>query len=341
LFRKNKTKRGHAVALLSGGLDSILAILIIQKQDIEVTALTFLTHFDWDISDKSSCNGNLSSIAEKFGFTVKSIHLGEKLINIVKSPKHGYGKNMNPCIDCRILMLREAKIFMELIKADFVITGEVLGQRPMSQLRNTLNVVSRESGLANNLVRPLSAKLLPETEPEKNGLLNRELLAGISGRSRKVQLAMAAEFGLEDFLPPAGGCLLTDPQYSLRLKDLMERKPDFDFNDLNLLRVGRHFRLDDKTRLVVGRNEQENNRIVEYARPDDLMLEAIETGSPIGLYIYENNEKHLKLAAGITARYCDLKSEPMVEITCINENDGRRFLVAPANPQEVQQYQIK
>lgn len=341
MFIDNKNKRGHAIALFSGGLDSSLAILMIQKQGIEVTALTFLTHFSCDISDKSSCCGDPNTIAEKFGFTVKSIHLGEKFNDIVKSPKYGYGKNMNPCIDCRILMLREAKRFMEFINADFIFTGEVLGQRPMSQLRNSLNIVSRDSELKDILVRPLSAKLLPETTPEKNGLLNRELLAGISGRSRKTQLAMAEEWGLEDYSAPAGGCLLTDPQYSKRLRDLIDHNPDFNVNDINLLRVGRHFRLDENSRLIVGRNEKENGMIVEYAQPDDIILEAIGTGSPIGLYIHRNNEKHLKLAAAITARYCDLKKEPIVEITYIYENDGRRISVTPANPQEVPQYQIK
>ncbi len=338
---KDKSKRGHAIALFSGGLDSALAILLIQNQNIEVTALTFLTHFGCDISDKSSCGGDPYPMAEKFGFTVKLVHLGEKFIDVVKAPRYGYGKHMNPCIDCRILMLREAKIFMELIDADFVFTGEVLGQRPKSQMRNALNTVSRESDLKDNLVRPLSAKLLPETAPEKSGLLDRELLLGLSGRSRKPQYALAEEFGLEDYSTPGGGCLLTDPQYSARLKDLMKSNPDFDYNDINLLRVGRHFRLDENCRLVVGRNEKENQMITEYARPDDLMLEAIGTGSPIGLFISNNNEKNLELAAAITARYCDFKREPVVEITCINENDGRIIPVVPADPLDVPKYQIK
>ena len=170
MYNSDKKKRGHAVALFSGGLDSALAILLVLRQDIEVTALTFLTHFGCDISDKSSCGGNPYPAAEKFGFAVKLMHLGDKFIDIVKKPKYGYGKNMNPCLDCRILMLREAKEFMKLINADFIITGEVLGQRPMSQRKDTLNIVKRDSGLGDYLVRPLSARLLPETIPEKNGL---------------------------------------------------------------------------------------------------------------------------------------------------------------------------
>ncbi len=342
MIKKDMSKRGHAIALFSGGLDSALAILLIQKQNIEVTALTFLTHFGCDISDKSSCGGNPYPMAEKFGFTVKLVHLGEKFIEIVKAPRYGYGKHMNPCIDCRILMLREAKKFMELTDADFVFTGEVLGQRPKSQMRNALNTIARESRLGDLLVRPLSAKLLPVTGPEKSGLLNRDLLLDLSGRTRKPQLKLAGEFGLEDYSTPGGGCLLTDPQYSVRLKDLMKSRPDFDYNDINLLRVGRHFRLDDNCRLIVGRNEKENRMIIEHARPDDLVLEAKATGSPIGLFISDNKEKNLKLAAAIIARYCDLKKEPLVEVTCIYKEDEVRIIpVSPAVPSEIAKYQIK
>ncbi len=201
----NGNKRGHAVALFSGGLDSALAILLILRQNIEVTALTFLTHFGCDISDRSSCGHNPYPVSEKFGFRVKLVHLGQKFVDIVRAPKYGYGKNMNPCVDCRILMLNEAKTFMDLVGADFIITGEVLGQRPKSQMRNSMNAVERDSDLKDRLVRPLSALLLPETAPEKSGLLDRNLLEGISGRSRKRQMELASEFGLEDYPSPAAG----------------------------------------------------------------------------------------------------------------------------------------
>jgi tRNA-uridine 2-sulfurtransferase len=340
LKKDEKQIRGHAIALFSGGLDSALAILLIQKQNIKVTALTFLTHFGCDITDRSSCGGDPFPMAEKFGFTVKLVHLGEKFIDIVKAPRYGYGKNMNPCIDCRILMLQEAKRFMELTGADFVFTGEVLGQRPKSQMRNAMNTVYRESQLEGLLVRPLSAKLLPETIPEKNGLLDREQLLDLSGRSRKPQLQLAAQFGLEDYTTPGGGCLLTDPQYSLRLKDLLKFKPGFDTIDINLLRVGRHFRLNDNCRLVVGRNEQENNKIVENSHPPDLLLEAKNTGSPIGLLLGNFDEQTIIHAASITARYCDLKNEPLVNITC-TDNKGEKVLsVKPASPAETSDLMI-
>jgi tRNA-uridine 2-sulfurtransferase len=338
---KNKKYRGHAVALFSGGLDSALAILLMLRQNIRVTALTFMTHFGCDISDRSSCGGNPYPVSEKFGFDVKLMHLGDKFVEIVKKPKYGYGKNMNPCIDCRILMLREARTFMDLVGADFIITGEVLGQRPKSQMRNSMNTVIRDSELKGRLVRPLSAKLLDETIPEKEGLLDREMLEDISGRSRRRQMELAEEFGLEDYPSPAAGCLLTDPSYSRRLKDLIEHSPAIDFNDLNLLRVGRHFRISDTTKVVVGRNEQDNDKIRQYAKKEHFVLEALGTGSPLTLLITSNGDNSIREAASLTARYCGKRKEPEVEITCINEGDGRKFTVAPADEAIVDKYILR
>jgi tRNA U34 2-thiouridine synthase MnmA/TrmU len=341
MFESSKTGCGHAVALFSGGLDSSLAIILVLKQNIQVTALTFLTHFGCTINDKSSCGADPYPVAEKFGFKVKLVHLGSKFINMVRFPRYGYGKNMNPCIDCRILMLKEAREFMKLAGADFVITGEIVGQRPKSQFKNSLSLVEKESGLEGYLVRPLSARLLPETIPERNGLLDRKLLEGISGRSRKRQLAMAEEFGLEGFSSPGGGCLLTDPQYSKRLRDLVEHCEDFSINDIKLLSFGRHFRLDKQTKLIVGRDKEDNESIRMYAESKHIMLEALGTGSPVALFISEGDESNLELAAAITARYSDLKREPLVEITRINEDNGRKLLVAPHDPEETARFLIK
>ena len=216
----------EAIALLSGGLDSTLAVLVMLRQGINVTAVSYLTHFGCDISDKSSCSSDASSIAEQFGFTVKLCHLADKFIDIVKKPKYGHGKNMNPCIDCRILMLKEAKKFMELKGADFLVTGEVLGQRPMSQRRETFPLIDREADVKGLVLRPLSAKLLKPTIPEINGLVDRERLYGFSGRGRKPQMALAQELGLTQYPTPAGGCLLTDPQYAMKLRDLILHDPD-------------------------------------------------------------------------------------------------------------------
>lgn len=338
---KNTKYKGHAVALFSGGLDSALAILLMRRQNIKVTALTFMTHFGCDISDRSSCGGNPYPVSEKFGFDVKLMHLGEKFVEIVKNPKYGYGKNMNPCVDCRILMLREAKTFMDLIGADFIITGEVLGQRPKSQMRNSMNTVIRDSELKGRLVRPLSAKLFEETIPEKEGMLNRDLLEGISGRSRKRQMKLAEEFGLEDYPSPAAGCLLTDPSYSRRLKDLIENSPSIDFNDLNLLRVGRHFRINENSKVIVGRNEEDNDKIRQYAKNEHYMLEALGTGSPITLLITSNGDNSILDAASLTARYCGKRKDAEVEVTCINDGDGRKFKVSPADEKLIDKYILR
>lgn len=341
MYNSDNKKRGHAIALFSGGLDSCLSVLLVMKQDIEVTALTFMTHFGCDISDKSSCGSDPYPTAEKFGFNVKLMHLGQKFVDIVKHPKFGYGKNLNPCIDCRLLMIEEAKLLMELVGADFVFTGEVLGQRPKSQRREAMLRVDKECGLEGRLVRPLSAKLLPETIPEKSGMLDRNLLEDINGRSRKRQMQMARDFGLTDYPAPAGGCLLTEPGYTRRLKDLMKHNADFDFSDLNLLKHGRHFRIDDKTKIIVGRDKLDNNKIVELSRPDHIMLEARGTGSPIVLLDGNPDNGQLRLAAAITARYCDFKKEPEVDITVTFKSEEKIIKVNPALPEEIEKFQIK
>jgi tRNA U34 2-thiouridine synthase MnmA/TrmU len=334
-------KRPHAIALFSGGLDSALAILMMLQQNIEVTALTFLTHFGCDIKDRSSCSADPYPVAEKFKFNVRLVHLGEQFIKIVQKPKYGYGRNMNPCVDCRILMLKEAKEYMRIVGADFVITGEVLGQRPKSQHRGMMRAVERDSGLEGLLLRPLCAKLLDPTVPEINGLVKRELLGNFNGRSRKPQIALAEKFGLEDYPSPAAGCLLTDISYSNRLRDLMRHSDRIDFNDLNLLRVGRHFRLDENTKIIIGRREHENDKILQYAKPEHILLEALDIGSPIGLYISTNGDGRLPEAAALTARYCDNKNDADVEISVINEGDGRKFRVRPADMEYYSQFQLK
>ncbi|MFH2035944.1 MAG: hypothetical protein ABIJ45_06035 [Candidatus Zixiibacteriota bacterium] len=341
MYNNNNKKRGHAVALFSGGLDSILSVLLVMRQNIEVTAITFMTHFGCDIEDRSGCGSNPYPMAEKFGFNVKLMHLGQKFIDIVKAPKHGYGKNLNPCIDCRLLMLSEAKLFKEMIGADFVITGEVLGQRPKSQRRDAMMFVDRKSGLDGYLVRPLSAKLFPETMPEKSGLLDRNLLENITGRSRKRQMQLAKEFGVTDYPSPAGGCLLTEPSYTNRLRDLMHYDKDFGFVDLNLLRQGRHFRLSDKVRIIVGRNEKDNDKIESMAQENHLVFEAREAGSPITILIGEPSDEEIKLAAAITARYSSARNEPEVEITYIKNRVDNKLKIEPADPEEIEKYQIK
>lgn len=332
-----------AIALLSGGLDSTLAILLLLRQGIEVTAVTFLTHFGCDISDSSTCSRNPFPAAEKFGFRVKLCHLADKFIEIVKNPEHGHGRNMNPCIDCRILMLREAKALMEMTGGDFIVTGEVLGQRPMSQRRDTLNIVDREAGLKGYVLRPLSARLLNETVPERQGLVKREMLCNFSGRSRKPQMALARELGLTDYPAPAGGCLLTEPNYAHRLRELLERNPEPSLNELHLLRVGRHFRLSDTCKAIVGRDERENGVIESYADKESWLMNVEGVGSPAVLLTGQGSEKFVGLAASLCARYSDAKHLDEVEVTVTNGRnpEGVKIIVAPAGRELIEDYMIE
>ncbi len=323
-----------AIALYSGGLDSTLAILVAMRQGIEVTAITFLTHFGCDISDKSSCSKNPFAASEKFGFNVKLCHLSDKFIEIVKNPKFGHGKNMNPCIDCRILMLKEAKEFMKMVGADFIITGEVLYQRPMSQRRDTFPKIDRESGLGGYVLRPLSARLLKPTIPEQMGIVNRELLCNFHGRSRKPQMALAKEMELTEYPAPAGGCLLTDPIYSHRLKELLVHNSLPSAKDINLLRAGRHFRISKDCKIVVGRDENDNTAIQSLADADNYLLHVDGYGSPLTIVCAnadgDPTDEDLKLAASICARYSDAKRLPVVEVTVVGKGSEFKIQTTPA-----------
>ena len=327
-----------AIALLSGGLDSTLAAIIVVKQGIEVTAVTFMTHFGCDVTDSSSCSTDPFPNSLKFGFDVKLCHLADKFIEIVKNPKFGHGKNMNPCIDCRILMLKEARALMEAMGADFLITGEVLGQRPMSQRRATFPLMDKEAGAKGLVLRPLCAKILPPTLAEINGIVDRDLLYDFHGRSRKPQIALAAELGLTEYPDPAGGCLLTEKVYAYRLTDLLKYSPDATYKEINLLKYGRHFRLTDSIcgcascKAIVGRNERENTILEGLYEDGDLLLIADTVGSPATLLIGEFSDTEINLAASITARYCDAKHQREVLVGIWKGIDVfiRNITVSPA-----------
>ncbi len=330
-----------AVALFSGGLDSTLAILVMLRQGIDVTAITFLNHFGCDISDKSSCSKDPFSASEKFGFKVKLAHLSEKFLAIVKNPKYGHGKNMNPCIDCRILMLKEARHLMNLINADFIITGEVLGQRPMSQRKNCFPMMDKEAGLRGYILRPLSAKLLDITIPEQKGIVDREALYDFSGRSRKPQIALAKEFGLTDYPAPAGGCLLTEPNYSFRLKELLTHNKDPEFKDINLLRRGRHFRFSPECKIIVGRDKKENDMLASLLNSDDYTLKVEGYGSPLTAVVGKVTDNSLALAASLCARYSDAKHLPEVDVAVSIKKERYYLKVPPANNEILEQYRIE
>ena len=293
-----------AIALLSGGLDSILAIKVITNQGVEVEAVHFSSVFHEDQKDSAP----IESTAETLGVPVKILDISEELFEIVKKPRHGYGSNMNPCIDCHAFMFRKAGGYMKEAGASFLITGEVLGERPMSQRKNALRIVEKDSGMEGLILRPLSAKLLEPTIPEKNGWVDRERLLAIEGRSRKPQIELAKRFGIDKYPTPAGGCLLTDKGFSARIRDLMQRKPGFTVRDVGLLKVGRHFKIADNTRLVVGRDKEENSRLLKAASDGDVFFYPVKTKGPIALGMGLFTEGNIITASGIIARYSDKDS---------------------------------
>ena len=298
-----------AVALLSGGLDSTLAIKLMLDQGIEVHALNFLTIFCTCTS--KGCRHQATKAAEEFKVPIKVMNITEEYMEVVKNPKHPRGRNMNPCIDCRIFTFKKAREFMEEIGASFVITGEVLGQRPMSQRKQAIMTIEKESGLEGLIVRPLSAKFFEPTMPEKEGMVDRDRLLDISGRRRNQQMALAKEFNINDYPCPAGGCLLTDKGFSARLKDLLKYSPGYDITDLHLLKIGRHFRISDSLKFIVGRDGKENERLMTFSKDGDFIFDALDIPSPVGLgrrgrsLTAPYTQEDIDLIASILARYSD------------------------------------
>jgi len=300
------------VALLSGGLDSQLAVRMMQKQGFEVSAVAIKTPFcDFDCG--RGCGFEIRERADDLGVDLKTVYLGDEYIKMLKNPKYGIGAGMNPCIDCRSMMFEAAKKHMEEIGAEFVISGEVLGQRPMSQHMQALRTIDKETKLEGKILRPLSARLLPPTNAEKSGLIKREELGMIRGRTRRAQLDMAAEFGIEDPPNAGGGCLLTDPYFGRKAKDLFSHTETPSMNDIDLLKVGRHFRLDDATKLVVGRNANENMIIGALALDDDILLEVADYMGPTSI-LRRGAREHLSLAASVTVRYSDAPKDAPVQV---------------------------
>ncbi|MCX5696942.1 MAG: hypothetical protein NTU54_03050 [Candidatus Omnitrophica bacterium] len=306
----------RAIALISGGLDSTLATKLMQDLGIELVALNTVSPFCLcNHHSAKGCFHGAASVSKELGIRLVSINVAEEILEIVKKPKHGYGSNMNPCIDCRILLFKKAKELMRQEGASFVITGEVLGQRPMSQMRRTMTLIEGEAQLTDLVLRPLSAKVLEPTIPEREGWVPRDKLLAISGRGRKDQFALAGALGVKDFPCPSGGCLLTDPEFSKRLRDLMRHTSDFTLNDIFLLKLGRHFRLSKGVKLIVGRNEQENKNILSLALAQDHLFMAPEdTAGPTALGRGVFNDELLTRSCRIVARYCDLNGSSEADI---------------------------
>jgi hypothetical protein len=297
-----KSKKTKALALLSGGLDSALAVKLVLDQGIDVEAVNFMSPFC--LCRKGGCGA--LEVAKNLNIPLKTINVGQEYLRIVRKPRFGYGRNMNPCIDCRIFMLKKAKKYAVETGASFIFTGEVLGQRPMSQHRKTLGIIEETAGLKGKILRPLSAKLLPPTDVEKKGLVNRETLLGIEGRSRKKQIRLADELNVTEYSCPGGGCLLTYREFANKLKDLLEHKKRVSLKDVQFLKVGRHFRF-GKNKIIVGRNEAENGLLLRMKMANDYCFEAQDTGSPITLLQGPKTSAAIEKAAELTAYYSDKK----------------------------------
>jgi len=315
-----------AIILLSGGLDSTLAAELMSRENLELLAVNFKTPFC--LCDRHSsglgCGSNAKRVAETLGIDIEIINATDDFLEVLKDPAHGYGANINPCIDCRILFFCKSKELMEKTGASFIITGEVLGQRPMSQFRRQMNLIEKEADLEGLVVRPLSAKLLAPTIPEKNGWISRERMLDIAGRSRKPQIALAKDFGINDYPCAAGGCLLTDPEFAKRIRDLIAHD-ELDMHNINLLKVGRYFRLSENSKLIVGRNESENNMLTALAKDGDHVFGPATINGPTAVGKGRLSPEEIDAACRIVARYCDRDGRPDADITYrrLPENNGK------------------
>lgn len=331
-----------ALALVSGGLDSTLAAALVKEQGIAVHGLTCVSLFNAAKAPRGRLLASQFS-ARQLGIPLTIVHWSKRLLELVKAPAYGHGANMNPCIDCRLEVLAMARERMESLGCDFVVTGEVLGERPMSQRRQPMDMVRKRSGLGGLLLRPLSAKLLEPTIPEERGWIARERMLAIQGRSRKPQMELAERLGIREYPSPAGGCLLTDPAFSAKLRDLLRHSPEAEVNDAHLLKVGRHFRLSPTAKLVVGRNQRENGVIASFARRGDILLEAADFVGPTSLLRGAGAREAVERSAAITAAYGKGRGEPAVRVRCRSRNagDGTGVVeVAPLNQSAVPEFRI-
>ena len=333
--KEDKTKRGaKALVLLSGGLDSMLAARLVQNQGVDVEAVHFLTPFSKD-DDRF-----IARFCEELGIKLHKVFLGQEYLDMLTRPPHGYGSQMNPCVDCRVFTFRKAKTLADRIGADFLVTGEVLDERPFSQRKGMILLIEREAGVEGKILRPLSARLLPESDPEKEGLVKREELYAMRGRRRTPQMELAEKLGISQYPNPSGGCLLTDPRFADRLREHLEHDNKLSLRDAELLRVGRHFRV-GKAKIIVGRNEEENERLHSIAVKHGLAsMEVMDYMGPLTVLVREVNRDTVKMAAAITARYSDAmkgltvkvrysteEGEQLLETQPIEDEELRRFIV--------------
>lgn len=302
------SRKAKGIGLISGGLDSILAARVLEDQELELIGIIFKTPFFGP--------GPGIDVGRTAGIPVRVIDFTDRHLEMLKNPVYGYGSQMNPCIDCHALMLREAGRIMEREGADFLFTGEVLGQRPMSQRRDSLRAVEKLCGYPGRVLRPLSAKLLPPTVVEIEGLVDRERLLDIHGRSRKRQEALARHYGITDYPQPGGGCMLTKEGFARRLKELFARYPEAGSREVELLKWGRHFVLPGGSICIIGRNEADNSRLAQSAGPEDIVLRVADYPSPTGVVIASPSaDRDLQLAAAIVTAYSDCPRDVLVKVS--------------------------
>lgn len=321
----------RALALLSGGLDSSIAVRLMLDQGLEVVGVSFESPF-FDAKGAAEA-------AEELGIELVVVDISEDILRILLAPKHGFGKHMNPCIDCHALMVRRALAKMEELGASFVVTGEVVGQRPKSQMRFGLEAVERESAAAGLLLRPLSAKLLPPTIPEQRGWVDREKLLDLHGRTRKPQFEFARSCGLERFKSPAGGCLLADENYSRALRDLRDHG-QLSVGAVRLLKTGRQFRISERAKLVVGRNQAENATLSELTPEGDLALRAIDRKGPVAVLAGGASDEDARTAAAIVASYADAGPSDEVRVQLRGGGRALEVTVAPLPRDQVRAFAI-
>ncbi|MEN6319668.1 MAG: tRNA 4-thiouridine(8) synthase ThiI [Syntrophaceae bacterium] len=320
------------IALISGGLDSLLAVKLILDQGIEVMGVTFVTPF---FSAKKA-----KTAAKTISLPLTIVDITEEHLEMLKAPKYGYGKNMNPCIDCHTLMLKIAGRIMETQGADFLFTGEVLGQRPMSQTKQSLHVVAKNSGYQEYILRPLSAQLLPETKPEIEGKVDRQRLLAIQGRGRKDQIELARIYGISGYAAPAGGCLLTDPPFSKRLRDLFNYNKEFRIRDIELLKYGRQFRINETTKVIVGRNSYENDALTKLSEEEDVIITMPQFPGPTTLIPGGGDDSTILLAASLCALYSDAPKDKEVIAHCWKGETSKSVIIKAAQREDAQRWMI-
>lgn len=320
----------RCVALLSGGLDSMLAIRLMQDQDVEVEALHFQTIF-------TCCRDDAARAARQLGVRLTAVRQEDDYLDLVRKPRFGYGRAANPCVDCRIYMFQRAKAFMEQIGARFVISGEVVGQRPMSQKRRDLDIIARHSGLEDLLLRPLSAQRLPATLPERQGLVDRDQLMSFSGRSRKGMIALARRLQFPEIPSPSTGCALTEVGFGRKVFDLIEWDPVSQRWDFELLRIGRHYRLDATTKIIVGRNAQDNARLCDaFLRHNTnraTLLEPMGFAAPAVMVIGNSDRPSIDAAIGLMLRHSRPADSDHARIQITRDGDVQHIGLPAATPE--------